>query len=371
MEIGGTGKRKIGNGRSELEPSFYFPTAPGRLSRRFERGRLPPHGAASYNHRPMDRKFAFHHDGLDLDATLIVDGLVCGCRQLSHWPGNRTPGRYRADTTTEMALILAGDPGREEFLSRVSVVSNNHLDTDGLLSVWSVLHPEESLRHRRFLVDAARAGDFGTFTSPDAVKFDLMVSAWGDPGRSPLGRRLEKAGDEVRQGLAYEDLLPRLPDLFYRVAAYRRIWEDEFESIVHSFQRVRDGGAAIREYPASRLSVIETEEELEPMARFDSCQFHRVLTATRDGRGYRYQLEHHVFSWFDTVTPPRGERLDLTPLALRLNAMEPAKDGRWTYTGNQDLAARLFLADAGGEAAVSGLPLDRVEGLLVESLRER
>jgi hypothetical protein len=316
----------------------------------------------------MERSFAFYHDQLDPETTLLVDGLAPRGASLSHWPGNRTPERYRADTTTEMALLLAADPQRESFLGPVRVISNNHLDTDGLLSTWSVLHPEESLRHRRFLVDAARAGDFGTFTSPDAVKFDLMVTAWEDSKLSPLGRRLEGKREEERQAIAYLDLLARLPDLFYRVDAHRRIWEDEFEAIVHSFQRLREGAARIREYPASRLSVIETEEDLEPMARFDSCRFHRVLTAHRDGRGYRYQLEHHVFTWFDTVTPPKGERVDFTPFALRLNDMEPARESRWTYTGNDDLAARLFLADEEGECAVSGLPLPRVEEFLVHSL---
>jgi hypothetical protein len=317
----------------------------------------------------MERTFAFYRRDLDPETTLLVDGLEPECRHLSHHPGNRTPAGYRADTATEMALRLAADPGREEFLSRVRFVSNNHLDTDGLLAVWAVLNPEEALRHRRFLVDAARAGDFGTFTSADAVKFDRVVAAWWDPERSSLGRRLAGAGASERQRIAHEDLLPRLPDLFYRVNAHRRIWEEEFQTIVHSFQRVRDGAARIREYPASCLSVIETEEDLEPMARFDSCRFHRVLTACRDGRGYLYRLEHHVFSWFDTVTPPRGGRTDLTPLALRLNEMEPAREGRWTYTGNQDMAARLFLADGSGEAMASGLPLRRVEGFLAQALQ--
>jgi hypothetical protein len=107
------------------------------------------------------------------------------------------------------------------------------------------------------------------------------------------------------------------------------------------------------------------------MARFDSCQFHRILTAARDGRGFRYQLEHHIFSWFDTVTPPKGARLDLTPLAGELNLLEPNREWRWTYTGNQDLTARLFLPDGDGDPAVSGLPLERVESLVSEALRGR
>jgi len=319
----------------------------------------------------LERTFSFYRETLDPERTLLVDGLMSSSPHLSHWPGNRTPRRYRADTTTEMALLLAEDPRRGDFLSRISVVSNNHFDTDGLLSVWAVLHPEDAVQHRRFLVDAARAGDFGTFSSADGVKFDLIVTAWADRERSPMASQFRGLTDaEVCQGI-YEDLLSRLPSLFGEVETYRLLWEESFEAIVHSFQRVRDGAATIREYPGSCLSVVETEEELEPMARFDSCRFHRVLTAFRDGRGHRHTLEHHIFSWFDTVTPPRGERVDLTPFASRLNEMEPAGDGRWIYTGNEDLAARLFRADSGGDPVVSGLPLERLEGFLVESLQGR
>lgn len=319
----------------------------------------------------MQRRFEFYSEKLDPTVTLVVDGVAGKTLNLSHWPGNRTPQRYRADTTTEMALRLAADPQREDFLHPVRIVSNNHFDTDGLLSVWAVMNPDEALRHRRFLVDAARAGDFGTFTSADAVKFDLMVTAFEEPKRSPIAALLLQHGEEERSRLVYEELLGRLPNLFYQSDSYRRLWEDEFESIVHSFQRVRDGGARIREYPSSSLSVLETEEELEKMARFDSCQFHRILTAARDGRGFRFQLEHHIFSWFDTVTPPKGARLDLTPLAGELNLLEPNREWRWTYTGNQDLTARLFLPDGDGDPAVSGLPLERVESLVSEALRGR
>jgi len=319
----------------------------------------------------LERRFEFFSEELDPAVTLVVDGVAGEALNLSHWPGNRTPERYRADTTTEMALRLAADPERDDFLEPVRIVSNNHFDTDGLLSVWAVMNPEEALRHRRFLVDAARAGDFGTFTSPDAVKFDLMVTAFENSQKSPIAALLLRHGEEERSRLVYEELLGRLPELFYQTDSHRRLWEDEFESIVHSFQRLRDGGARIREYPSSSLSVLETEEELEKMARFDSCQFHRILTATRDGRGFRFQLEHHIFSWFDTVTPPKGARLDFTPLATRLNTLEPNREYRWTYTGNQDLAARLFLPDGDGDPAVSGLPLERVESLVSEALRGR
>jgi uncharacterized protein DUF6687 len=319
----------------------------------------------------VSRRFVFYREGLDPDGLLVVDGVAASAFNLSHWPGNRTPERYRADTTTEMALRLATDPDREELLSRVRLVSNNHFDTDGLLSAWVVLNPDQALPHRRFLIDAARAGDFQTFTSADAVKFDLMVTAFSDPRRSPIAEALLSPEEADRAQALYDELLGRLPELFYQSSAHRPLWEDEFEGIVRSFARLRDGGAVIREHPASRLSVLETEEDLAPMARFDSCRFHRILTATREGDAVRYQLEHHIFSWFDTVTPPRGARLDLTPLCLPLNRIETAPAARWTYTGNHDLAARLYLADERGEPVASRLRIGRVESIVAEALHGR
>src|SRR3989442_10292729 len=168
------------------------------------RGRPPPRGrdrvrvAGGGEGAGLERVFAYYDEGLHPDHTLVVDGLVSRGPSLSHWPGNRTPERYRADTTTEMALRLAEDPRREEFLSGIRVVSNNHFDTDGLLSVWAVLHPGEALRHRRFLVDAARAGDFGTFTSAEEVKFDLMVTTFREAGRSPLRSHVREGSERVR-----------------------------------------------------------------------------------------------------------------------------------------------------------------------------
>ena len=41
-----------------------------------------------------------------------------------------------------------------------AVVVNNHFDTDGLLSVWVLLDPEQALSCRELLIAAAEAGDF-------------------------------------------------------------------------------------------------------------------------------------------------------------------------------------------------------------------
>src|SRR5829696_2063571 len=94
---------------------------------------------------------------------LSVDGTVDNALHLSHWEGNTTPEELRADTSTEIALNFVGWPGRDEWARGVEVVTNNHFDADGVLSVWSVLGGERASGLRRELIAAAEAGDFSEF----------------------------------------------------------------------------------------------------------------------------------------------------------------------------------------------------------------
>ena len=102
------------------------------------------------------------------------------------------------------------------------------------------------------------------------------------------------------------------------------------------------------------------------IARFNCARHHRVLTATHSDDGLIYEMAFQVFSWFDTVTPPRGSRIDLAPLAGRFQESETGGEGRWTYAGNESLDARMIRAGPGGQPVASSLPLDMVEGRLIE-----
>src|SRR5262249_24198291 len=151
--------------------------------------------------------FTYYDEGLQSVPFVCVDGVVEGGLNLSHWPGNRTPAHLRADTSTEMALNLARDPARDRWLAGVSVVTNNHFDTDGLLSVGAVMHPEEALRHERELVRAARTGDFGEWTTPEALKVDCVVTAWDDDRRSPIAAEIRGRSGHERYQIVYGRLL--------------------------------------------------------------------------------------------------------------------------------------------------------------------
>ncbi len=309
--------------------------------------------------------FAYFEDRLRTLPLLCVDGVVEEGLNLSHWPGNRTPSHLKADTSTEMALKLARDPGREEWLRGVSVVTNNHFDTDGLLSVYAVLRPGEALQHEKALVRAAPAGDIGEYTTPDAFKFDAVVTACdGDP-LSPFAGEIQGRPETEKYQIFYERLLAMLPGLLFETGQYKSLWKGPLASLTQGLMRM-SSVARIREHDAARLTVIEAAEPLDRTARFNTARHHRVLTATRSPSGFVYDMAFQIFSWFETVTPPRGTRIDLGGLAADFDGLERDGAGRWAYTGNDSLDARLYRAGREGEPVASSLPLDLVEGRLVE-----
>ena len=90
-------------------------------------------------------RFEFYHPGLDDLPKLSVDGTVSNSVHFSHWEGNLTPAEVKADTSTEIALNLVATPNRNELTRGIELVTNNHFDTDGVLSVWTVLTGERAL----------------------------------------------------------------------------------------------------------------------------------------------------------------------------------------------------------------------------------
>src|SRR5881296_1828752 len=119
-------------------------------------------------------KFEYYHDGLADVPKLSVDGTVDNAIHFSHWKGNETPAQVKADTSTEIALNLAAAPNREELTRGIDLVTNNHFDTDGVLSVWTVLNGERALELRDKLIPAAEAGDFSEFSTEDGVRVSIM-----------------------------------------------------------------------------------------------------------------------------------------------------------------------------------------------------
>jgi hypothetical protein len=76
--------------------------------------------------------------------------------ELSHWFPNRTPEKYKADTSTEICMNFVSEQSSADW----DLAINNHLDVDGILSVFTLIHSEFALQHRETLVEATEMGDF-------------------------------------------------------------------------------------------------------------------------------------------------------------------------------------------------------------------
>lgn len=98
----------------------------------------------------------------DAERILLCDGTGGGIfrtqtdLELSHWRPNTTPTEYRAGTSTEICLQFLDNPRPGPWTAAV----NNHVDVDGILSVYVLVHSQHALAHRQTFIDAAEIGDF-------------------------------------------------------------------------------------------------------------------------------------------------------------------------------------------------------------------
>ena len=115
------------------------------------------HIQGSQRPRPSARAVIYCDGGTDDQFREGVD------LELSHWIPNRTPARFKEDTSTEICLsfVASGD-------QRFDLVVNNHADVDGVLSMFTLVAGAWALPHRRTLTQAAHMGDFWGWGEPPA-----------------------------------------------------------------------------------------------------------------------------------------------------------------------------------------------------------
>lgn len=124
-------------------------------------------------------------DGLVIyaDGAQAPDTAAGASIDLSHWVPNTTDARYKADTSTEICCNYAADPDR----TSADLVVNDHVDIDGVLSLYSLVHSATALEHREALVAAASMGDFLAwpgrtgFTVAQSLAVELAASRALDP----------------------------------------------------------------------------------------------------------------------------------------------------------------------------------------------
>jgi hypothetical protein len=327
-------------------------------------------------------RFEFYHEGLAGVPKLSVDGTVDDAVHLSHWEGNATPSELRADTSTEIALNFVASPRRAELAEGIEVVTNNHFDTDGVLSVWTVLNGGRALALKDELVAAAEAGDFSEFPGERAVRASVLLQGGDNPFvegvGSPLARHLA-GGAAVDERRAYELVLPEVEGVLTRTDDYEPLWREGWAEIERGLESFAGGRSRVEEDAEARLSVVTLAPELYGASGFDPARHSAPYTAlTHNARGevllvatpwrggWGYRIDYPYYSWAVTVRRPRVARRNLSELVGRLNVLERGR-GTWKADRSELTSAFKFL-DGDGVPAASLLEPDEVAAELRAAL---
>jgi hypothetical protein len=331
-------------------------------------------------------RFEFYHEGLSGAPLLSVDGTVDGALHLSHWAGNTTPAELRADTSTEIALNFAAWPQRVEWTRGVEVVTNNHFDADGVLSVWAVLNGARALDLRSELVAAAEAGDFSEFPNASAVRVSILLQGGDNPFvpgvNSPLIEQLA-GGQQVDEKRAYELVLPEVERVLTHTDEYEPLWREGWTWIERTLDSFALGRSRVVEYEKSRLSLVTLGYDLY---RFDNFYPERYIVPytaiAQRARGelfliatpvfgqWLYRIDYPYYSWAETYTRPRVARRDLSGLIEQLNKLERGGWRSWKPDRSELTSAVKFLDDEGAPA-VSRLQPDEVAAELHVMLKRQ
>jgi len=283
-----------------------------------------------------DIQFQSFHAGLDPEQTLMVDGYADGYRTISHWPGHSTPAPLRHDLTTGSALMLAGMTGaqRQELLGEYSVVTNNHIDADGVLSAFCVLNPDLALEHQDLILRTAANGDLAMWTGPDALVLELTLMKEVESFEPFYGAPIT-AQHLTNMAEAYQHCFRLLQEkLLEDPFSIQNGWAKRRDQVVEDIRKIDAGeGVRVTRFGVDDLVVVEIDRAITAMGlRHAAGDLYRVLLAYSDDEGMRYRFCYRAESWFDVVSNAPKSRTPLHGIATRLNELEQNKQHRWWST---------------------------------------
>jgi hypothetical protein len=266
--------------------------------------------------RPL--RYVRYRDTTDAP-NVVVDGSpnASTVLTLSHWPGTDSPDALRADLSAEMAFRYLDSGGG--LHGDAEIVTNNHFDEDGVVSVFALASPDQALARRDLLIDVARAGDFGWFRDRRAARAAMTITALGE----------QSTGDP------YDDVLAQMSAILDDVDAYRALWADEDARLARTEAAIASGTIRITERPELDLAIITTPpEEPDP---------HEMAVHNATGcfclvhvHGGRFDVAYRYETWVLYQSRRPRPRVELDGLAARLTSLEP--DGvHWEADDIRDL----------------------------------
>jgi hypothetical protein len=309
------------------------------------------HISGSSHLRPAAERVIFCDGGVDAS---YRDGIDL---ELSHWIPNRTPASLKADTSTGICFnfIEAGDNEHYDF----DLVINNHVDVDGVLSTFVLLHPEFASEHRRVIIETAEIGDFW---------------GWGDSDAQRLYHGLATLMQDLRKaGVDFQNIYRQCYELTLSMLSGHQPDDDEGQAaldvLAESVARIKVGTIArtlinprLVHYAIPRLlasadiaaaltippfnTPFAANALLLPNVRACFDRERVALVSIETAGGWYYDLWYPGYCWADTPTlwrPPglyhtgssnthRLASAGLSVAVIDLQELETAA-GRWTLAG--------------------------------------
>lgn len=282
---------------------------------------------------------------------VIVDGTGApgSVLVLSHQPGVRTPPELRGDTSTEIVLRFLDQADWQKRLAGVTIMSNDHFDLDGLLAAWALANPDAARARRGPALAAARAGDFHWYREDAAAHFACLIRGTSEWAATPSGRPLAGLSAREREAALYLDLLPLVADMLDDSQRFDEYWFLEYTDVIRSNAMRYSGAVQVEEFPDLDLAVLDTPLDLHDLTRLSCSSLSRLLTVRSENT---YTFEYRYESWVQYASRRVLPRLDLAPLAMRLNLFERFP-GRWRAETTRQPQSRLYLDNGSGPAPSS------------------
>lgn len=274
--------------------------------------------------------------------------------QLGVEPGVPVLPGCEADTATALVLNLLRSPAGRARIERIDAVTAATFSGDHLFAMWALAEPDAALARAEALDDAARAVEYGVCRSDEATQIACFCRAYP-----------EETGVQ-EPALLYSALLPQVQALLDRPKDFDLYWIGEYSDVLRANHMLHSGAVVVDDHPELDLTVIHTPLRLHDFTRLTVASQFRLLTVRSENT---YMLEYRRESWTQFRSRRPQPRIDLRPLATRLNMFELAQ-GTWRAGALDEPVPRLIFDDGRGVASPSKIDADTVIAEVLDHLRE-
>ena len=277
---------------------------------------------------------------------VIVDGLHPQNLTLSHWKGTNQYAKIAADTSGE--IVLNALENEIEGI-HTDLISATHFDIDGFVGVFALFYPELALKYKKELIAMARIGDFREYNHSVEDEFAVKLCCWINTVEKekfyrPFGEKEEMELCTEK----FEFFLPLFVKVITNIENYKKEWIEEYEQFRKGLDQLKEKGTT-EKIDDLGLVIRRVPEPIHYYALFSETDgFDIVLT---NYNNQRYELEYKYTTWVDIVSRPALPRIDLKPLAKKLNKLENSKMLTWEVDNISDTGPILRLEKEGTSKA--------------------